>query len=100
MNIIPISAYPIQSSSVPGVSTQKAQTGKPSFKNAFEDALNEINEANEIRQKDSIYLAAGDIDDLGEIANHSQKAELSFQLMVQVRNKLLDSYQELMRINV
>jgi flagellar hook-basal body complex protein FliE len=29
-----------------------------------------------------------------------QEANVSFQLMVEVRNKLLDSYQELMRMQV
>lgn len=45
-------------------------------------------------------LALGDVDDVSEVVNSVQKAELAFRLMVQVRDKLVDAYQQLGRMPV
>lgn len=99
MNIIPISAHPAQTSSVPGVENAKSASNLP-FKDMFETALKNIDEADAQKAQDTIALAMGEVDDLAAIANNSLKAEVALQLLVQLRNKALDGYQELMRINV
>ncbi|MFH1491043.1 MAG: flagellar hook-basal body complex protein FliE [Pseudomonadota bacterium] len=43
-------------------------------------------------------LALGKRQDLHEVMISSQKADLSFRFLLQVRNKLLDAYQEVMRM--
>jgi flagellar hook-basal body complex protein FliE len=45
-------------------------------------------------------LALGETDNLHQVMMNLEQAKLSFELMVQVRNKLLDAYQELMRMQV
>jgi flagellar hook-basal body complex protein FliE len=45
-------------------------------------------------------LALGETDNLHQVMVDLEKAKLSFELLVQVRNKLLDSYQELMRMQI
>lgn len=45
-------------------------------------------------------LMAGDNVSLGETMVSLQESKVSFQLMVEVRNKLLEAYQELMRMQV
>lgn len=45
-------------------------------------------------------LAAGKSGDLHHVMLALEDAKLSFQLLVQVRNKLLDAYQEVMRMQV
>ena len=45
-------------------------------------------------------LAAGEVDDISQVVIAAQKAELSLQLTMQVRNKALSAYQELMRMQV
>lgn len=45
-------------------------------------------------------LLAGDSVPLHQAMIASEEASVSFQLMVEVRNKLLESYQELMRMQV
>lgn len=45
-------------------------------------------------------LMAGENVSLGETMVSLQESKISFQLMVEVRNKLLESYQELMRMQV
>jgi flagellar hook-basal body complex protein FliE len=45
-------------------------------------------------------LAAGKPSDLHHVMLSLEDAKLSFQLLVQVRNKVLEAYQELMRMQV
>ena len=50
---------------------------------------------NEVRK-----LAAGEVASLHEVMIHMEETKLSFQLLAQVRNRLLDAYQEVMRMQV
>ena len=45
-------------------------------------------------------LALGEADNLHQVMINLEQAKLSFELVVQIRNKLLDAYQELMRMQV
>ena len=45
-------------------------------------------------------LAVGEASNLHEVMIHLEEAKLSFQLLAQVRNRLLDAYQEVMRMQV
>ncbi|MDR2909171.1 MAG: flagellar hook-basal body complex protein FliE [Oscillospiraceae bacterium] len=98
MNIASVSSYPLQTSSVPGAGAKEASG--LSFKSIFGDALSELNAANAQKEQDTIALATGNVDDIAAISANSLKAETMTQLLVQVRNSLLDSYQEIMRLNV
>ena len=54
-----------------------------------------VNADNEIKQ-----LAVGQTQSLHEVMIHLEEAKLSFQLLAQVRNRLLEAYQEVMRMQV
>ncbi len=70
----------------------------------FEDVLKEaVVGVNDMQMEaDSMVqrLALGDVDDVSEVVGSVQKAELAFRLMVQVRDKLVDAYQQLGRMPV
>lgn len=48
----------------------------------------------------SARLVAGDIDNLHQIMIGLEESKLAFQLAVQVRNRILDAYQEISRIQL
>ncbi|MBN1107094.1 MAG: flagellar hook-basal body complex protein FliE [Deltaproteobacteria bacterium] len=54
----------------------------------------QIKEANQKTQE----FAVGKSFDLHEIMIATEKADLSFRLLVQIRNKLMEAYQEVMRM--
>ncbi len=65
--------------------------------------------ANQLEQANSQYAAAqgsvdgllsGNMDDIHNVVIATAKAELSMQMMLEVRNKLSEQYQELMRMQV
>ncbi len=45
-------------------------------------------------------LAAGEVDNLHQVMVSLEEARLSFQLLVQVRNRLLEAYQDVMKMQV
>ena len=45
-------------------------------------------------------LVTGETQSLHEVMMHMEEAKLSFQLLAQVRNRLLEAYQEVMRMQV
>lgn len=54
-----------------------------------------VNSENDIKK-----LVTGESQSLHEVMLHMEEAKLSFQLLAQVRNRLLDAYQEVMRMQV
>lgn len=71
-----------------------------SFGDIFSSALQNVNELNAIKDQDAYALAVGDIDNLASLYANAEEAQTAFQLFVQMRNKVLDSYSEIMRINL
>jgi flagellar hook-basal body complex protein FliE len=45
-------------------------------------------------------LALGEVDDVSEVSIAVEKAELALRLMVQIRDKMLDAYQQISRMGV
>jgi flagellar hook-basal body complex protein FliE len=64
---------------------------------------NEISQTNEMIINSGIELrklATGETSNLHHVMMALDKANTSFQLVLQVRNKVLDGYQEIMRMQV
>jgi len=51
-------------------------------------------------EADAQRLAAGEVQNLHQVMIHMEEAKTSFQLILQVRNRLLDAYQEVMRMQI
>ena len=45
-------------------------------------------------------LATGQIEDIHQVTILTEKANLSLQLMISIRNKVIDAYQEISRMQV
>jgi flagellar hook-basal body complex protein FliE len=80
----------------PGVS----QTGGGSFSNVLGQFVNEVNTKQAAAGDAVTGLLSGGNVSLHQAMIAMEEANVSFQLMIEVRNKLLDSYQELMRMQV
>ena len=75
-------------------------TGEKSFAATLKDAVNSVNTA----QKESDFkmqeLATGKSQNIHETMIAAEKADIALRLMVQVRNKMIEAYQEMMRMQV
>jgi flagellar hook-basal body complex protein FliE len=72
----------------------------PSFQETLKSALSEVNdlqlEAGEMQRR----MIAGEPVDLHEVMISAEEAGIAFDLMMEVRNKLLEAYQEIQRMQV
>jgi len=91
--------------------TAQAAAGKPaahveqaegaSFGDALQNALAEVSAAQKDAQQMAKSFSAGDPNvNLQDVMVNLQKANLSFQQMTQVRNKLVSAYQDIMNMQV
>lgn len=91
----------MKGASKPGDLAAEKQAGnKPSFYDHLKEAVEEVNQAQLESDKKATDLANGKDTNIHETMLAASQAELSFNLMVQVRNKALEAYQEIMRMPV
>nr|WP_155602531.1 lateral flagellar hook-basal body complex protein LfiE [Aeromonas salmonicida] len=69
-----------------------------SFTNAMRDVVGRVNEQQNIASKLMTAVDAGQSDDLVGAMVASQKAGLSFSALMQVRNKLMTGFDDIMRM--
>lgn len=72
---------------------------KQSFGSYLEDALNQVADQEQQAKDMSNKLVLGEVN-IDEAMISSQQALLSLQLTTQVRNKVIEAYQEIMRTQI
>jgi flagellar hook-basal body complex protein FliE len=70
------------------------------FTTVVSEGLAQVERSVQASQGDLRALAAGDVSNLHQVMVRLEESRLSMQLMLQVRNRLLESYQEVMRMQV
>ncbi|VAX20745.1 Flagellar hook-basal body complex protein FliE [hydrothermal vent metagenome] len=75
-------------------------TDKAGFENVFSGALKEVNDLQLNADKAIEDLVTGNTKNIHETMMALGKAELAFKLTMQVRNKVIEAYQEVMRTSV
>jgi flagellar hook-basal body complex protein FliE len=82
----------------PGLDAAK-ESGK-SFSDTLNEAINSVNDLQKTADKGAQDLATGRTDNIHEVMIAVEKADIALKLMVQVRNKIIDAYQEVMKMQV
>lgn len=70
------------------------------FKNIFEDAVKDVNDTQKDLEQKQYLLATGQIDDAHTVPLAASEAQMAVDMLVQLRNKAVESYNELMRISL
>ena len=74
--------------------------GGPSFGQMVSQGVDEVNQQLLSSQTDLQELAVGNTQNLHQIMIRLEETRLSFQLFMQVRNRLLEAYQDIMKMQV
>lgn len=72
----------------------------PGFGELVAQGLEHVNQQLLTSQTDLQNLATGNVQNLHHIMIRLEESKLSFQLMMQVRNRLLEAYQDVMKMQV
>jgi len=76
-------------------------TGSESgFADILSESFDTANKTDATDKASTLQLIMGETDDLSGMMIDMQKAELSLQLALQIRNKVIDAYNEVMRMSV
>lgn len=82
---------------------QEAERGSPAgslFASVFQSAIDNVRETSYIKSHMEYQLATGQIDNPAEVSLAITKAEIATDLLMEMRNKAVDVYNELMRISL
>jgi flagellar hook-basal body complex protein FliE len=83
-----------------GILPQTPETGGSDFGDTFKEALGRVDEAQKTADAQITAFVAGEQENVSEVMIAMNEAKLAFQLMTEVRNRMLETYQELMRMQV
>ncbi len=73
---------------------------KETFGDMIKKAINSVDGASKDADQKVADIVSGKSDNVADAMIAMRKAELSFQLMVQVRNKAIETYKELSRMQM
>lgn len=80
--------------------TPASRLMKTDFDAYLKEALGEVNNLQQKADQAIQQLVGGGKGDLQETMVALERADVSFRLMMQIRNKLLETYQEILRMQV
>jgi len=78
----------------------EADKGSGSFASVLKDSLTEVNKMQQKADAAVTALATGEKVSLHETMIAMEQADVSFRMMMQVRNKIVEAYQEILRMQV
>lgn len=77
------------------------ETGENSlFKNIFQGLVNNVTESEANLEQQEYLLSTGQIDDAHTVPVAAAQAQLAMDMLVQIRNKAVEAYNEVMRISL
>ena len=80
--------------------TKSADSSQPSFKEFMLEAIDRVNGMQADADRAVEELMTGGEVNAAEVLTAVQKADLSFRMMMQIRNKLVQAYQEVREIRI
>ncbi len=72
----------------------------PGFKEVLTEQISKVNQLQRDAREAVEDLAAGRRDDIESVLIATQKADTAFRLLLQVRNKVVDAYDEVRQIRI
>jgi len=95
----PISGItPISMPDLPGLSKSGDPSGE--FQKVLAGTIGQLQSLNQDASDATQKFLTGENEELHTVVLATQKAELAFELGLQVRNKVVDAYQEIMKMQI
>ena len=95
-----LEASSLDQKSIKADSLSETQGKGPSFADTLKEAVQSVNQLHVEADRKAEELTTGKTDDIASVILASEKADIALRTMVQVRNKIIDAYQEIMKMQV
>jgi len=97
MQVSPVGlALPLQPAETGG----KQGSGSSSFAEILDNSLKKLNDTKVNADNLTLKFLTGEIQDFHQVAIAMEEASLTMQLAVEVRNKVIEAYQEVSRMQI
>lgn len=73
---------------------------RPNFGKTLLDFIENVNELQKVADKKALGFATGQIQDIHEVVIAAEEAGIALQLMMEMRNKVVEAYRDLMRMQI
>ena len=90
----------LQQLNAPGAQSADGAAPGVNFADSLKTALNKVNESQNKAEALSDGYEKGEVTDIPKVMLARQEAGLAFEATLQVRNRLLSAYQDIMRMGV
>lgn len=102
MFIVPISGVisPVESYFDNESAVKARDEDQPKFSDVFKEMFDNAVETQRVSDDDAVRLAMGEIDDLHTVYNNMQKAAIAVEALTSVKNTAVDSYRQIMQMNI
>lgn len=87
-------------SGLAGVSPKTDEKENLSFPQIFKEMVGNTNELQNKAQLLAEKFVMGEVSDIHEVMVAAEEAGIALELVMEIRNKLIEAYQELMRLQV
>ncbi|MCD6450042.1 MAG: flagellar hook-basal body complex protein FliE [Thermotogaceae bacterium] len=83
-----------------GLSKSSKNKESQDFSKVLKEALDKVNNLQKNAEKMSDDFAAGKISNIHEVIIEAEKASVALKLTVEVRNRIVEAYREIMRMQI
>ena len=90
----------IQNNTIDNTNKNLNESDKVNFTDVLNNAVNKVNDSQDKANNDIEALIKGDDITMHEVMLSTQEAQISMQLMLEMRNKLYDAYKELSSVQL
>ena len=80
--------------------TTKSKDGQGDFFSTLNNFMGEVNQLQQDSGESVKNLVSGDITNIHDVMVAVEKASVSFELMMEIRNKVIEAYREVMRTQI
>ncbi len=84
----------------PGPASPGSSASGDAFSGLFESAIASVQSTQQAAGKSIERMLSGEPEEVHQTMLSAQRAELAFEMFLQVRNKVVQAYQEVMRMQV
>ena len=82
------------------VQLPKPEIQGPSFGQTLQDFISNVNDLQKTADAKALGFATGQVQDIHEVMTAAEEASIALQLLMEIRNKVVDAYRELMRMQI
>lgn len=80
------------------INSKNVKKSDNEFNSLFSELINKTNQTDKNDKQQNINLMTGEIDNLHDALISAEEADLALRLTIQIRNKVIDAYNEVMRL--